>query len=341
MVYDEARGAALLFGGRRDDSSTPWHRDETWQWTGTDWQKLAPLAWPARRAAHAMAYDSRRQKVVLFGGSTEFYLVVNQKPPVTYYGDTWEWDGKDWREVTPAVGPAPRHGHAMAYDRASGHTLLFGGVGADGMPLRDMWSWDGRNWSQLKTRDAPAARWEAAAAFDPERNRMVLWGGYNVSMATLQWNRTAPHLRDTWEYTPGKSGSFFPYGIGCAGSRGTPTLSAHLGSIPTAGAPFRVQLNNLPLVGPAWMFVGASKTDYGSLKLPFDLGAIGAPSCWLLASGDLLFPVTNVLGSGLFSVDIPLELAGATVYLQAIVGDAPANPLGLTVSHGGEALIGG
>lgn len=342
MVFDEAHGSILLFGGRVDlyTSYPPVHSAETWSWTGLGWQKLSPLVSPAKRASHAMVYDNRRQRVVMFGGSTEIYTTPSPRPPAVYYADTWEWDGTGWYEVTPATGPAARHGHAMVFDPTSGLTFMFGGLGKDGMPLRDMWSWDGRKWSQLTTRDAPAGRWEAAVTFDAARNRAVLWGGYNVPF-TIFLGGGASALRDTWEYTPGKPGSFLPYGIGCAGSRGTPALSAHFGSLPIAGAPFRVQLNNLPLVGPAWMFVGASKTDYGSLKLPFDLTVAGAPGCWLLASGDLLFPVTNVLGSGLFSVDIPPDLAGATVYLQAIVGDLPANQLGMTTSHGGEAKIGG
>jgi hypothetical protein len=205
-----------------------------------------------------------------------------------------------------------------------------------------MWAWDGKTWREVLPNRSLGARWETAATFDEKRQRLVAFGGLNVSLSTYVASYyLTPKLRDTWEYTPGKPGSFVPYGIGCAGSRGTPALSAHFGSLPIAGAPFRVQLNNLPLVGPAWMFVGASKTDYGSLKLPFDLTVAGAPGCWLLASGDLLFPVTNVLGSGLFSVDIPPDLAGATVYLQAIVGDLPANQLGMTTSDGGEAKIGG
>jgi hypothetical protein len=38
---------------------------------------------------HALAYDSRRERVILFGGSDGTQT----------FGDTWEWDGTTWRKV--------------------------------------------------------------------------------------------------------------------------------------------------------------------------------------------------------------------------------------------------
>ncbi len=89
---------------------------------------------PAPRAWHAMAYDSARGRVVLFGGN---YANTN-----TFYGDTWEWDGATWTLRT-TTGPAPRQEHAMAYDSARGVTVLFGG-----WSFSDTWEWDGASWTQ-------------------------------------------------------------------------------------------------------------------------------------------------------------------------------------------------
>ena len=49
-----------------------------------------------------MAYDSKRGRTVLFGGSAGN---VN-------LNDTWEWDGQDWTQVAD-TGPPARGGHAM------------------------------------------------------------------------------------------------------------------------------------------------------------------------------------------------------------------------------------
>lgn len=71
---------------------------------------------PARvleaRSSHAMAYDSARGRVVLFGGQGS--------------SDTWEWDGNDWTLRSPNNSPPARSRHAMAYDSARQHVVLFG-----------------------------------------------------------------------------------------------------------------------------------------------------------------------------------------------------------------------
>ena len=38
--------------------------------------------------------------------------------------DTWEWDGTDWAQRSPARSPTPRYGHAMAYDATRGRITL-------------------------------------------------------------------------------------------------------------------------------------------------------------------------------------------------------------------------
>jgi hypothetical protein len=41
-----------------------------------------------------MAYDTRRQRVILFGGSRAVR-------PFGNLDDIWEWDGDRWLQVTP------------------------------------------------------------------------------------------------------------------------------------------------------------------------------------------------------------------------------------------------
>ena len=71
---------------------------------------------PAPRAEHAMAFDSQRERTVLFGGNSGNAVL----------GDTWEWDGSFWTQVDD-TGPGPRSGHAMVYDSARQVSILFGG----------------------------------------------------------------------------------------------------------------------------------------------------------------------------------------------------------------------
>ena len=57
-----------------------------------------------------MAYDAVHQRVVLYGG-----------------GETWEWDGVNWTQATPAQSPSVVSGHDLAYDVARQRVVLFGG----------------------------------------------------------------------------------------------------------------------------------------------------------------------------------------------------------------------
>jgi hypothetical protein len=66
---------------------------------------------------HALAYDFGRERAVLFGGYHSSLVT----------SDTWEWDGNDWTEATPASIPSPRFHQTLTYDGVSGRLLLFGG----------------------------------------------------------------------------------------------------------------------------------------------------------------------------------------------------------------------
>ena len=107
-----------------------------------------------------MAYDARRRRVVLYGGTTERRENLGT--------DVWEWDGAQWSRVTP-VTPGPTVSrHRMAFDVARGVTLLHSGT--------ETWSWDGAHWRRLAT-TGPSRRIVSAMAYDVARQRVVLFGG--------------------------------------------------------------------------------------------------------------------------------------------------------------------
>ncbi len=126
------------------------------------------------RTGHAMAYDSKREVVVLFGGDDH-----------DYDGQTWEWNGRAWR-LAATTGPSPRSGAIMAFDTHRGVTVLYGGVG--GQAGDDTWEWDGAQWSLRATR-GPALR-EGAMAYDSTRQVMVFFGGLTGT----------PLVGETWEW---------------------------------------------------------------------------------------------------------------------------------------------
>ena len=183
MVYDSARGKVVLFGGLESSGTY----QDTWEWDGHSWTEMTPAGDnPSARFSHAMAYDSARGKVVLFGGR------VNFTEPA---GDTWEWNGCQWMEVTPAGdNPVPRNASALAYDSARSKMVLFGGYDSQSS-LRDTWEWDGSQWVEVtpaSTQDSPWYRFSHAMAYDSRRQRVVIFGGtqFQSNSETWEWNGT-------------------------------------------------------------------------------------------------------------------------------------------------------
>jgi hypothetical protein len=195
-----------------------------------------------------MAYDSARDRIVLFGGAPG-------------HSDTWEWDGTTWLQRTPPLSPPQRYGHAMAYDSARGWVVLFGGTGSGtlndtwewngatwlqrtpansppgryhhamaygGSGLSDTWEWDGTNWLQRATAVSPGPRRFHAMAWDSGRGRAVLFGGEPVAGHSPS---------DTWEL----STPVDPAGPGQPGGGAIPLT---VGGTPRIGASFCVGFSN-------------------------------------------------------------------------------------------------
>jgi cysteine-rich repeat protein len=210
MTFDMRRGEVVMFGGSFGGSPS----FQTWLHDGTTWILKAPLESPSARFAAAIAYDERRGKTVMWGGSTvdedvhewdgfgwSKVTVTGPMPrarakmaydPIsgttvlfggenggTRFGDTWQWDGATWSQMTTSPAPSARSQHAMAYDRARGEVVLFGGI-EEGTNLRlgDTWTWTASGgWVQEQPLASPSPRIQAVMANDPYRDELVLFGG--------------------------------------------------------------------------------------------------------------------------------------------------------------------
>ena len=79
--------------------------------------------------------------------------------------------------------PPPRAFHAMAYDPASRHVVLFGGMSGQpcgpGTTLGDMWRWNGFEWVEVPG-VGPSPRQGAVFARDSVRGGLILYGGVDL-----------------------------------------------------------------------------------------------------------------------------------------------------------------
>ena len=211
MAYDSRRGVTVLFGGYGFSpgyTNQPVALNDLWEWNGSvwvqrmaesptnGWAKNASGYWiltyqggqPVNRYGHALAYDSSRGRVVLFGGRASDPAGFD-----TTFGDTWEWDGARWY-FQATNGPAPRFHPPMTYDDSRGVTVLWGGF-ATSNDFRFVWEWDGHTWKGTTPTNGPSTSYYqvyGAMAYDNFRNYMLsgpITDGFSAN-SFWDWNGT-------------------------------------------------------------------------------------------------------------------------------------------------------
>ena len=171
----------VLFGGASPSETM----GDTWEWDGTSWTEMhPPTSPPARRDAAAANVNGR---VVVFGG------ITGELASAKVVGDTWEWDGSTWAQLSPQASPSARDASMAA--TVGGRFILFGGRTEQGpqvtpswQMLDETWSWDGSNWTQLAPSVSPPPR--ILGSVGSLGSTMVLFGGLSREQ-----------LGDTWTWT--------------------------------------------------------------------------------------------------------------------------------------------
>jgi hypothetical protein len=183
LVYDDALGTVLLVNaglGGPDDARMMGQSTRVWSWDGTRWSLLDSSGPPVRNLG-GVVYDSRRDKLVLHGGTFSASLS---------YSDTWEWDRSGGWHRFDVPGPGTREHTQMAYDPERGVAVLFGGQATLTSFPADTWEWDGTSWAQVATA-GPPPRVHHAMSFDPFGHRVLVFGGSESGMRDLS---------DTWAW---------------------------------------------------------------------------------------------------------------------------------------------
>src|SRR5881398_1754556 len=91
------------------------------------WTSLKPSGTPpSLREGHRAVYDSKHDRILLFGGNTSTFFAG------TLVGDFWELDFADspagaWKVINATGAPSPRVYPAMAFHPGLGVVGLFGG----------------------------------------------------------------------------------------------------------------------------------------------------------------------------------------------------------------------
>lgn len=168
-------------------------------------------------------------------------------------------------------------------------------------------------------------------------SQVILWPVPTMGTKTTSYHRESNS--GAWNRGPFKVHPW-AWRVLCPGGASVPVLSNT--GLPKLGQSYSVDLSLAKGTTGAILITGFSKTQWGVVRLPFDLRVLGATGCSLLVSFDAPF-VTATSANGTASLKIPVpqdaSLAGAQLHHQWTVVDA-ANALGLVFSGGGTATLG-
>lgn len=165
LVYDARDGLVYLFGGVTASGA---RLNDVWAWNGTTWTQVTTTGTaPSPRSEAAVAYDTVRGQLVVFGGRTA----------TAYLGDTWVLRDRVWNLLT-TTGPSARSAAAVGYDPIQGAVVLAGGeTSATGLAA-DTWMLDDTTWTQVGDLDAVRG---ARMTWSPAHQRLVLLGGLGAT----------------------------------------------------------------------------------------------------------------------------------------------------------------
>ena len=316
-----------------------------------------------------MACDENRSRTVVFGGYSQ--------ASSSLLGDTWEWDGTDWVQRSPASGPIARSNVQMAFDPAHGVIVLYGGTLSTNSTLigGDTWTWNGTTWTFQQPANSPSPSNNHRFAYDHARARLVgkgftyyqpdpfawEWDGatWNIvwqpssgpfNSEPMAYDRTRrqvvlygeqyqPYANhgDTWVYATAAPATSVAYGSGCAGAAGVPVLGNRPFSLPWLGDTFHTSVTNLAAASPAAIFT----TGIASTP-PQDLTGLGLPGCSSYVATVAVDFAAVANGAAQWSLVVPnsTAFAGIHLYQQAAVLEPGVNAVGAIVTNAIDFAVG-
>jgi hypothetical protein len=131
---------------------------------------------PMGRGYSQMTYDSESKQVVLYGGSTGYWL-----DPIHQNRETWLYDPviNIWEKMNPVNIPDGSSGGDMVYDSKADRSIL-SLLTIDWSTLQT-WAYDANSdaWSRLA--DGPLQMVGQRLAYDAESDKIIMFGGFTVT----------------------------------------------------------------------------------------------------------------------------------------------------------------
>jgi len=136
MVYADSTGEVILFGGV-DKAGHRFSDVWTFNYTKMSWTNITPTVSPYGWSGMASAYDTKTNRLMVFGGIDDHSGVNND---IQYFS----LDTKQWGGFSALKSPSKRTEAAMVYDPLNDGFLMFGGN--DGNYKCDTWMFHMTDW---------------------------------------------------------------------------------------------------------------------------------------------------------------------------------------------------
>jgi hypothetical protein len=136
-----------------------------------------------------MTYDTKTDRVILWGGDTETGASRPPKDPSVW---AYDFNSNTWEQKKTSDGPSARAYGTIVYDIESDQIILYGGYS---IGSHEMWAYDfNKNiWEKLEPAIHPGSLSRHAFSYIPDLNRFILFGG---QLGSDQFSYT----QSTWIY---------------------------------------------------------------------------------------------------------------------------------------------
>jgi N-acetylneuraminic acid mutarotase len=186
LAYDAQSDRIILFGGY-DMGNVLYNDTWAYDYNKNTWTEMKPSTSPPGRNYQAMTYDSKADRVLVFGGLD----LMGNTIDISVW--SYNFNNNTWQEKIPGeTNPGGRDYPAMVYDAESERTIQFGGVPYGG---NETWVYDYKTntWTNPEPDPHPSMRSRHAMAYSTVADRVILFGG---QLGAAEFKYTG----ETWSY---------------------------------------------------------------------------------------------------------------------------------------------
>lgn len=200
LTYQPHNQTILLVGGICSGTYDP-----AYTYDGTTWTKVEATAGIGYIYGHTVAYDTRRNVPVVYGGAE----AISTPRAITY-----QYINGNWSVIDEDIRPDPRSQAAFVSDPVNKVIWMYGGLSQhESFYLGDFWRYQNGQWASIPLSDtAPKDCGAPYGALDTDRAKLIIncSGGvnYEMNLSDQVWTKFDPSTKPgprrfaSFEYDP-------------------------------------------------------------------------------------------------------------------------------------------